>query len=159
MSTNRQKSFLATLAFHGKPAAIISHSGNTAPVWGQANNGVADVLYFRCDGDTYTLYIRTEGKHFGKTIDRVENFFTTSTARNTTTFDIIGENGKVITLDQLDTDKEVIALQTRSGDLLKTEVVWTDEPKRIMLNGQSPITFGLKILERNVPYLSHPDEV
>jgi len=159
MSTNRQKSFLATLTFYGKPAAIISRSGNTIPVWGQANNGVADVLYFRCEGSTYTLYIRSEGDHFGRTIDRIDNFFTTSTASDTTTFNIIDENGKTLTLDDLDTDNEMIGLQIRSGKVLKTEFVWGNEPKRVMLEGQRILRFELKILERNVPYLSHPDEI
>ncbi|POA20450.1 hypothetical protein C1886_08590 [Pseudomonas sp. FW300-N1A1] len=159
MSSNRQKSFLATLSFYGKPVGISLHRGNTAPVWGQKNTGTADMLYFRCTDDWYTLYIRSEGDHYGKTIDRIGSFFTCSTTPDTTTFKIVSKERKTLTLDDLKTDNENIYLLTRSGLRINAEYVFGDEPQRIIADGQVNITFDLNILERNAPYLSNPDEV
>ncbi|VVN87532.1 hypothetical protein [Pseudomonas fluorescens] len=158
MSSNRQKSFLATLSFNNKPVSIISHAGNTVPVWGQNNDGAADVLYFRCDGDDYTLYIRSEGDHFGKIINAIDIFFTANTATSPTTFNIIDTNNEIVTLDKL-SDNQAIRLKTRDGEILKSEFTWGNDPERIVLDGRRLVTFDLNILERNVSYLSTPDEI
>jgi hypothetical protein len=158
MSTHRQKSFLATLRFNRKPVSIISHAGNTVPVWGQNNDGVADVLYFRCNGDDYTLYIRSEGDHFGKIINGTDIFFTANTVTSPTRFNIIDTNNDIVTLDKL-SDNQVIRLKTRNGEILKSEFTWGNDPERIVLDGRREVTFDLNILERNVSYLSTPDEI
>jgi len=159
MSTNRQKSFLATLSFHGKPVGMSLHRGNPVPVWSQKNTGEADVIYFRCTDDWYTLYIRSEGDYFGKTIDSTGQFFTCSTQSDIATFKIINKEWKTLTLDDLKTNNENVYLLTRGGTRINAEFVFGDEPQRIIANGQVNISFDLTILERNTPYLSNPDEV
>ena len=158
MSTNRQKSFLATLNWSTKSFGIISHRGNTVPVL--AEKPVADVFYFRCTDEWYTIYIRAEGEHFGKTIDLNGNYFSYSTSSDPTTFKIINKDWKTLTLDDLKTNKENVYLLTRSGKRVNAEFVFTNEsPVRLQANGQINITLDLNIIERNAPFLNDPDEI
>lgn len=158
MSTNRQKSFLATLSFGKKPVSINPNAYNDVPVWGQSDEGVIDLLYFRCDGDAYTLYIRSKGDYFGKTINRIGIFFTADLDNSPTKFNIIDSDNEIVTLDKL-SDNQAIRLKTRNGEMLKSEFRWADDAERIVLDGRRVVTFNLNILERNVSYLSTPDEI
>jgi hypothetical protein len=150
MSTNQQKSFLATLSTGKSSVSMVSHKGDT-PVWTLVENGVADVVYFHYEESHYSLYIRSEGDYFGQTINLSGVVFTAATVNNPTTFNLIDANGKVLTLDNLPNEKEVIRLQTRDGTELKTEFVWGDDPQRVSTVGQYKMNLELNILERNVP--------
>ena len=159
MSSNRQKSFLATLSLSTKPIGLISHPGNTVPVLSQKLTGEADIFYFRCTDDAYTLYIRSQGDYFGKAIGRSGNFFTDSEPHDSETFKIVNKEGETLTLDELNTDNEKVYLRTRSDERVNAEFIFLEGGARLLANGQVNITLDLNIIERNTPYLSDPDEI
>ncbi|MBV7478732.1 hypothetical protein [Pseudomonas sp. PDM31] len=150
MSTQQHKSFLATLNTGNNALAMVSHNGNT-PVWTLVENGVADVVYFRYEEGHYTLHAWSKDDHLGPTINLAGVVFTVATTNNPTTFNLMNADGKVVTLDNLTNDKEVIRLQTRDGKELKTEIVWGDAPQRVSTVGQYKLNLELNILERNAP--------
>jgi len=159
MNTNRQKSFLATLSVGNSPVRLTTRYPKEAIVLAKTYTGLADTFYFRCTDDYYTLYIRTEGEHFGKVIDQQGNAFTGSSNQSHVNFNIIGTNGKILTLEDFSSDDQVIQLQTTQGNILRSEFGWADFPVRLELEGQLALYLNLNILQRNVPYLSNPDEV
>ncbi|RON01956.1 hypothetical protein BK659_25955 [Pseudomonas brassicacearum] len=120
--------------------------------------GIADTFYFRCTDDQYTLYVRSEGEHFGKVIDLQGIVFTGSSTQSHVNFNMLDINGKTITLNDINGDTQVIQLSTQ-GKILRSEFGWADFPVRFELGGQVALKLTLNILERNTPYLSHPDEV
>jgi hypothetical protein len=159
MSTNRQKSFLATLSLDNKPIGLISHPGNSVPVLSQKLTGEADVFYFRCTDDVYTLYIRSKGDYFGKAIGRSGKFFTCSASHDSETFKVVNKEGTTLTLDELDSDNEKVYFRTRSDERVNAEFIFLEGGARLLANGQVNITLDLHIIERNTPYLSDPDEI
>ncbi|KQN55990.1 hypothetical protein ASE98_00770 [Pseudomonas sp. Leaf48] len=175
MSTLRQKSFLATLALWDKPLIIGRPYGLPVLMLGD-DNDAAFIFYFRCEGDYYNIYVRTKGEHFGRTLDEIARldqkkhdylftihgnpcYITTSTADVPTSFNILNGYGKILTLDNLASNKEEIILQTRSGNKLAIEFSWDNEPPHIILTSSAGVTLTLNILERNAPYLGFPGEV
>ena len=162
MSTNRQKSFIASMSFYGQSVAMVPDPRNKKRmIWGQNGKYAPDQLYFRCKGDYYNIYIRSKGQHYGKTIDQEGNDFVANppAGGDTTSFNITDKNSIILTLDDLPGEREEIYLRTRSGGKLTTDWAFADEPTMIRLGAQRMPPFILHILERNVPYLSHPDEV
>ena len=164
MSTLRQKSFLATLALKGKPL-IIHRSYNNDTLSVSEHNDTALIFYFRCEGDFYNIYVRSEGNHFGKTLDINDQYIIANSAK-ATGFTILNTDGKTLTLDSLSSNNENIYLQTRNGKRLFLEVDWSGEgyfPLRIShpLNPtiDHQMILSLNILERNTPYLGFPDEI
>lgn len=119
-------------------------------------------FYFRCLDDYYTIYIFTPGAYYYRTVSREEKDFLNAYSTedgDQTTFNLLNSNGKIITLDQIDTDTPTLRIQTRSGALLSAgksrnkydpavgTFVRTD-PNR----SASVLEFKLNILQRNVPY-------
>jgi len=134
---------------------------------GEGDNDVAFIFYFRCEGDYYNIYVRTEGDQFGRTLDEhyktykggKTRLITTSTAEVPTSFNILDSNERILTLDNLASNKEDIRLQTRDGKKLKIEfAIWEGLPSIIETSKYSS-NLTLNILERNAPYLGFPDEV
>lgn len=117
MSTLRQKSFLATLIYNNRPLSflgLISAGKSIGPVLSTEPFGQTATFYFRCEGDYYNLYVRSEGRIFGQTLVADGSFFGTST-KDATSFNILDTHGKIVTLDDLKTNKEQIRLQTRGA--------------------------------------------
>ena len=158
MITNRQKSFLATLSVGNHPVRLTTRYAREAVVLAKTYTGIADTFYFRCTGDQYTLYVRSEGEHFGKVIDQHGIAFTGSNTQSHVNFNLLDINGKTITLNDITGDTQVIQLSTQ-GKILRSEFGWADFPARFELGGQLPLQLNLNILERNAPYLSNPEEV
>jgi hypothetical protein len=167
MSTLRQKSFLATLDLQGQPLTFGRAYNKPVLKLGKKNKDVAFIFYFRCEGDYYNIYVRTKGDQFGQTLDELDNTYkrsktgciTTTTAEVPTSFNILSSNGKILTLDNLSSNKEEIGLQTRDGKKLNFHYeVWESEFTTAETSDNARI-LTLNILERNAPYLGFPDEV
>ena len=162
MSTNRQKSFIATMSLWGVPVAMVQPPFNSnRMLWGQNSQHVPDKMYFRCEGDYYVIFIRSEGLHYGKTIDQAGAVFVANppAGSKTTSFNIIdNKSNNIVTLDDLRGETVEVYLKTRNGYFLTADFNYSDYPKMIRLDAPTA-SFQLHILERNVPYLNNPSEI
>lgn len=158
MITNRQKSFLATLTVGNHPVRLTTRYAGEPVVLAKTYKGIADTFYFRCTGDQYTLYVRSEGEHFGKVIDQQGIVFTGSSTQSHVNFNMLDIDGKTITLNDITGENQVIQLSIQ-GKILRSEFGWADFPARFELGGQLPLLLNMNILQRNTPYMSDPDEV
>ncbi|QXE11835.1 MULTISPECIES: hypothetical protein [Pseudomonas] len=143
MSTNQEKSFIATLSTrYGYPhfpkltygrkvttprpdyeVFTFSHHLDVSNYLFLKPDVAPDALtlYFRCLDDYYTIYILTPGEYYYRTISREEKDFLNSYATedgDQTTFNLLNAKGNIITLDQIDTDTPTVRIQTRGGALL-----------------------------------------
>lgn len=119
-------------------------------------------FYFRCMDDYYTIYIFTPNEFCYRTISREQKDFLNAYATQSgdqTTYNLLNANGKIITLDQIDTDTPTVRIQTRNGHLLCAGMNRNKhDPKvgtfvRTNANRSAGvIDFKLNILQRNVPY-------
>jgi hypothetical protein len=164
MSTLRQKSFLATMTLNGE-SLVIRPWFNIDRLNITKRNETAVILYFRCEGDFYNIYVRSEGNHFGKNLDVSDPYVIANSAK-ATGFKILNPDGKTLTLDDLSSNNEKIQLHTRNGTRLYLDDDWSgtgDFPLRVSpayyRAFEDPLIYSLNILERNTPYLGFPDEI
>ncbi|VVN80440.1 hypothetical protein [Pseudomonas fluorescens] len=181
MSTNRQKSFIAELATSSGHLHFprLTHGKNvTTPVMGLFDFSPTQIdvsnflciddnkpratlrFYFRCTGDYYHLYIRTPGAYYGKILGRNDDDILTAVHdEEATAFNLIDKNGKIITLDNLTSNKSSLIIQTIHGSAL-TRRKQSDEGYFVYGGGGGArLNFYLNIIERNASYVSHPDEI
>jgi len=180
MSTNRQKSFITTLTTNAGNLHIPQYTYGRKIVIGvrpwlaitedkidvsnylcaDPNSNVNSLqFYFRCSEDYYTIYLRSPGPFYGRTIGRNGgDELGAYIDDNPTTFNLIDNNGKIVTLDQITTDTPTLIIQTRGGTALVRNKA-TDMGYFIRAASGAVLKFRLKILERNAPFLNNPDEV
>lgn len=186
MSTDRQKSFVATVgvngkqlhfldAFHGEPVYVatrlfsggfftgrpqkIDHSHFLAL---RSNTPVPLksllTLYFRHSNHGYTLYIRTPGQHYGKCLSYDGGLIGAFRPSKAATFQLL-HNCAIINLDDIKQDTNTVFLQVKDSGLIHAHNTHESEHTYIADKGGIPLPFNLNILERNAPYINHPDEV
>lgn len=190
MSSNRQKSFIATLELHNShlhflndlyAAPISRHStifsggfdtGTSARIDDSHLLGIKPRdhaitlaplnLYFRCAEDYYTLKILSPGEYSGKYISKDNSAMLgafPAAGSDTTSFNLLDMNDKIITLDDLRTDTHQIRLKARNaGQISATRrrgapYVYLADIK------QRGLIFDLRISERHVPYANDPDDI
>lgn len=188
MSTDRQKSFIATIGtessllhfldlLYGKPAIVTSSFGSGGFFTGRPQSrddshflGLRPevpvdakprlLLYFRYTGSDYRLYIRTPGPHYGKCLSiSDEGLLGAFPPAGSTTFNLIGNRGNVLTLDTIKAETLSIYLQPKNSGLVHTHKVRDSKYIYIADKSGTRLSFNLMIQERNAPYLSYPDEV
>ncbi|WP_447803612.1 hypothetical protein [Pseudomonas serbica] len=188
MTTDRQKSFIATLGtdniplhfldlLHGEPAIASSvfASGGffTGPpqrrddshrlglhpeISADAIPGL--LLYFRYTNYGYRLYIRTPGPYFGKCISvDTSGFVGAFPIAGSTTFNLINRHNRAMTLDDIKEDSLETYIQVSGSGLLHRQNIYGSKYTYIANKGQTPLLCRLKIHERNATYLSTPDEI
>ncbi|AZO83068.1 hypothetical protein BOO88_14020 [Stutzerimonas stutzeri] len=115
-------------------------------------NSIGIVVHFRCYDDYYNLQILSESYY--------NNYFSKSTqgflgalpaAGDTTSFNLLNDNFKIVTLDDFDSDNLTVYLQARNAGLIK-KTLWGGEVNRYCFHDQvgHQVSFKLQILERNV---------
>lgn len=188
MSTDRQKSFIATIGtessllhfldlLHAKPAIVTSSFASGGFFTGKPQSrddshflGLRPevpvdakprlLLYFRYTGSDYRLYIRTPGPYYGKCLSiSDEGLLGAFPTTGSTTFNLIDNRGRLLTLDTIKTETLSIYLRVRDSGLVHVHKVHDSKYIYIADKGAAPLSFNLRIQERNAPYLSHPDEV
>lgn len=181
MSTDRQKSFIAELATDLGHLHFprLTHGKNvTTPVIGffdfsPTRIDVSNFLcidrhkpratlrfYFRCTGDYYHMYIRTPGPYYGKVLGRNDDdILTAVNDEDATAFNLIDKNGKIITLDNLTSDKSSLTIQTIHGRSLTRRKESNEGFFVYGGGGGMKLNCHLNIIERNASYVSDPDEV
>ncbi|MFJ4194803.1 hypothetical protein [Pseudomonas sp. NPDC089534] len=190
MRTNRQNSFIATLALdthhvnflgqlHETPAIRLDtqFSGgfftgapkrkNDSHLLGhRSRQDIPDpaplTIYFRCTDDYYHLYIRSHPVYAGHCLSKDPSGFLGAflpAGRDTTSFNLLNLDNRVITLPDLTRDTHLIRLQARSarhvGSLRRRGAPYL----YLGETDQEGIVFKLRIIERNASFLSAPDEV
>lgn len=188
MSTDRQKSFTATLdtagtvlhfleALHGQKTLVTSstssggfytgrpqqrdHSHLVGLLSGAAVQAKSRLqLYFRYTGSDYQLYIRTLGPQFGKCLSISDTgLFGAFPTTGSTTFNLISKRHKVLTLDDIREDDSEIYIQVKDSGLLHQHRPHDSNYTYIADKGETPLVFSLMIDKRNAPYLDSPNEV
>jgi hypothetical protein len=190
MSTNRQKSFIATLeldehhvdflgSLYGIPALRHdtlfsggffigatrrhddSHLLGSRPRC-EVKNIAPLSIYFRCTDDYYHLYIRSHGTYTGRCISKdaagVLGAFPAA-GSDTTTFNLQSLQNRTMTLENMAKDIQRVRLKARNSGHIGA--VFRSGAPYSYLAGieEEGVVFKLRILERNAPYLSNPDEI
>ncbi|MBZ9781309.1 hypothetical protein K9857_07035 [Pseudomonas sp. REP124] len=187
MSTDRQKSFIANLsvddrqlhfleAFNGGPVYVakplfsggvftgrpprIDHSHFLA-LRTHTSADPIDLLtiYFRHTSHGYTLYIRTPGQYYGKCLGSDKGKIGALRSEESSTFNLINKDHCPINLDCIEEDTTTIFLQVKNSGLIHAHNVHDSGHTYIGDKGGTPLSFKLNILQRNAPYINHPDEV
>lgn len=187
MSTDRQKSFIATLGTHnsqlhfldtllGEKAFVTStmvsggfFSGRrqkheVSHLLGLRHEATTNAerpltLYFRHSRTGYTLYIRTKGRHYGKCLHvNKEGLIGAFAEPESTSFILLNDNCERVNLDHIKTDVPSLYLQARDSGLVHSHKTHDSDYTFIADKGGIPLPLTLNILERNAPYLNHPDE-
>ncbi|KAF2390000.1 hypothetical protein [Pseudomonas frederiksbergensis] len=183
MSTDRQKSFIATI---GTPTTLVHFLdevlGEKATVSSSLFSGgfytgkpqTQDhshlvslrpeprlTLYFRYTGRDYSLYIRTPGPYYGKCLSIDENgLLGAFPSEGSKTFNLRNEQGLILPIDSVKTDTLNVYLQASgSPGALHIHRLHNSPFTYFANKSESPYMFNLTILERNAPYLGYPDEV
>ena len=185
MSTSRNKSFLATFTVNGSWLHFPGQTFNEkvtvlhydTPSIATEVRDVSNVLtmiavnvnqplvfYCRNEDDYYTFYNRTPGPYYGKVISKNQHdkFAALPAAgRDTTTFNFLDLDGNIITLDDIQSDQVDVRIQTRAGAPLGLNNKFSKINRVHHFIGEygTQLTWRMKILERNTPYISDPDEV
>ncbi|MCU1758235.1 hypothetical protein NTD84_00670 [Pseudomonas sp. 14P_8.1_Bac3] len=117
-------------------------------------------LYFRYTGEFYRLYIRTPGAYYGKCLSVADDgLLGAFPPEGSTKFSLINKQGVAMTLDHLTSDWATLYLQARDSGLLHAHRVQDSPFIYIADKGAQPLSFNLRIAQRNAPYLSNPDEI
>lgn len=188
MSTDRQKSFIATLGtqssplhfldvLHAQPALVTSSFASGGSFTGKRQSrddshflGLRPevpvgakprlLLYFRYTGSDYRLYIRTPGPYYGKCLSISDGgLLGAFPPTGSTTFNLIDSCHNILTLDTIKKENPEIYIQVSDSGLLHKHKVHDSRYIYIADKGEAPMLFNLMIQERNAPYLSAPDEV
>jgi len=119
-------------------------------------------FYFRCIEDYYTMYIFTPGTYHYMTVSKEEEDFLNAYSPDDgdqTTFNLLDAKGKIITLDEIDSNTPTVRIQTRSGRLLQAGLSRNKyDPKvgtfvrTLASRSAAVLDFKMNILQRNVPY-------
>ncbi|NUT77554.1 hypothetical protein HNO86_21135 [Pseudomonas sp. C1C7] len=108
-------------------------------------------FYFYCIEDYYSIYLLTNGLYHRQALSNENKDFIGAFPpdRNQTTFNLLDDRGRIVTLDQLDSDHKKIRIQTRGGKTLSVRgnttvggLVCTESAKA------KPLEFTLDILNR-----------
>lgn len=190
MTTNRQKSFIATLelderqvdflgALHGTPAIRHdtlfsggfftgasrkhddSHLLGSLPLR-EAKNPAPLIIYFRCTDNYYHLYIRSHATYTGHCISKdlagVLGAFLPA-GSDTTSFNLLSLQNRIITLEDMNGDIQRIRLQARGSGRIGA-IRRDGAPYSYLAEiREEGVVFKLRIIERNASFLSNPDEI
>lgn len=187
MSTDRQKSFIATLSvdnkhlhfldvFHGEPVYITNPNFSGGIFSGRPRKidyshfltlrpntttppAVPLKIYFRHAPYGYTLYIRTPGQHYGNCLSHDRNLVGSFPSGDASLFNLLDTHNSTINLDHIKSDETTIFLQLKESGVIHAQSAHNSNHIFIGNTGGLPLPFKLKILERNAPYINHPDEV
>lgn len=187
MTTDRQKSFIATLStsnllhfldvMYGGPATVASslasggfftgrpQTRDDSHLLGLRRDLPADthpklVIYFRHTRSSYRLYIRTPGTYYGMCISVNDGGLLGAFASvGSKTFNLIDANGATINLDTISKDNIKVYLQIKHSGLVHQHKVHDSQYHYFADLGGVPMPFNLQIQQRNAPYLGDPDEV
>ena len=110
------------------------------------------VIHFRCYGDYYNMQILSEAyyqKYFSKNRQGVVGALPAA-GGDTTSFNLLDINHRIITLDDLSADTATIHLKARNTAIIRKEI-WRDPVYRSCFTDKSGdiATFRLVILERH----------
>ncbi|MBV4456563.1 hypothetical protein KVG96_01165 [Pseudomonas sp. COR58] len=184
MSTNQEKSFIATLSTPiGNPHfPRLTYGRNISTLRPDyeaftfsSHIDVSDYLflhpgiapdaltfYFRCYDNYYAIYILNRGPYYYRAISKEQKDFLNayvSQDGDETTFNLLDANGKIITLDQLDSDTPTVRIQTRAGKLLRAGLSRSKYDPKVGTfirtdpnHSSTALDFRLNILQRNAPY-------
>ncbi|MFS0828835.1 hypothetical protein [Pseudomonas phoenicis] len=185
MPTPRQLSFLATLSLNAHPVQTLE-SLHGAPVWinrlggagvlpglvstvrndshllgCRANEQVAPLLFYcRHTPSGYHLYVREPGKHFGKGIKRIDGAYLGLGCvhePNPQPITLETPGGQNVDLRDLPHDTHPVSL--KAGDRPIALGRRNHSPHTYLtLSAGAPLLWTLKIVARNVPWVSQPDE-
>ncbi|WP_347902122.1 hypothetical protein [Pseudomonas purpurea] len=168
MSTDRQKSFIGTLSCEGDPVSIDNFYGSNRKSLLVAKRGRTPTkFYFRVERGSYVMYVRDE-KHQGKLVNinsHGELAVSSAHEAGEIQFDLDS-----MSLDSMKTDRIQLNLYAHHRRLLTISGTTSNPldhnrhaiPESKYFSVDRPqlfANFTLNILERNVPYLDHPDEV
>lgn len=117
------------------------------------NNKIGIVVHFRCHDDYYNLQILSEpyyNKYFSKS---TLGFLGALPAAggDTTSFNLLNDSFKIVTLDDFNSDNPTIYLQARNAGVIK-KTLWGGRVNRYCFHDRPghQVLFKLQILERNV---------
>jgi hypothetical protein len=186
MSTDRQKSFIATIGTKSSPLHFLDllHGQRTVVTSSFASGGFFSgkpqsrddshflglrpevpvdakprlLLYFRYTGSDYKLYIQTPGPYYGKCLS-INNYGLAGAFSPTgsTTFNLIDSCHNILTLDTIKEKNPEVYIHVRNSGLLHRHKVHDSRYIYIADKGEAPMLFNLLIQEKNAPYLSAPD--
>ncbi|MCK1792494.1 hypothetical protein [Pseudomonas violetae] len=188
MSTNRQKSFTATIGtpgmslhflnlLHGEKTLVTDTLGSGGMFTGRPQQrdhshfvglrSGAEVearsrlqLYFRYTGRDYQLYIRTLGPYFGKCLSISETgLLGAFPSQGAVTFNLLGKGRNILTLDAISDDNPEVYIQVRDSWLLHKYKTQNSKYTYIADKNETPLLFSLMIDQRNAPYLDSPNEI
>ncbi|KAA0969954.1 hypothetical protein [Pseudomonas sp. ANT_H12B] len=183
MSTDRQKSFIATIGaqttlvhfldvVHGEEATVFSSSFSGGFFTGRPETRDDShflslrpeprlTLYFRYTSSGYRLYIRTPGPYYGKCLSISENgLLGAFPSEGAKTFNLIDKRGFILPIDGVKTDTLNIYLQVAgSPGALHIHRLHDSKFTYFADRNESPYMFNFTILERNAHYLDYPKEV
>ncbi|PNB75559.1 hypothetical protein C1X64_03440 [Pseudomonas sp. GW456-E7] len=116
-------------------------------------NSIGIVVHFRCYDDYYNLQILSApyyNKYFSKSS---QGFLGALPAAEgaTTSFNLLNDNFKIVTLDDFNSDNQTVYLQARNAGVIK-KTLWGGQVNRYCFHDQigHQVLFKLQILERNV---------
>lgn len=169
MSTDRQKSFIGTLSCEGRPISIerVFNGDRGGYKLLVANADKAPTrFYFRRENDTYIIFVRDQ-KHLGQLVhlnSYGELAVSPSSEVNNIHFDLDG-----MTLDDFQSNTVKLHLFAKPRHLITMKgtsnsptLTSHDIPEKIYFESKADQAFAyftIDILERNVSYVSDPDEV
>lgn len=185
MSTEQEKSFIATIKCDNTEMLILDHisSGflssrdnllSTTHTYSKDDRRMVRIsrshpstrslshdmiVYFRCYEDYYNIQIRS-GKHSGNYLSKDSGGFLGSfpgAGGNTTSFNMLDSNNSIITLDNLEKNSATVYLKARNAGIIKRTQLTSGGD---YVYGDQPgdsVKFNLEILERNVPYPANSD--
>jgi len=182
MSTDRQKSFIATIGakttlvhfldvVEGEEAIVYSPSFSGGFFTGRPESRDHShflslrpeprlTLYFRYTGSAYRIYIRTPGPYFGKCLSIEDGLLGAFPSDGATTFNLIDKRGFIQPIESVNTDRLDIYLQVAgSPGVLHTHRLPDSKFTYFADKNGYPHMFNFTILERNAPYLSSPEEL
>ncbi|MGE1176376.1 hypothetical protein [Pseudomonas sp. BW7P1] len=183
MSTDRQKSFIATIGIqtdlvhfldvvNGAPATVTSplFSGGHFSGKPQSRNdshllGIRPeprlTLYFRHTEQGYRLYIRTPGPYYGKCLSLDKNgILGAFDPEGSNVYQLIGKQGIPLSIDNHQSNKlEAYLKVSGSPGLLHTHKLHDSTFTYFADKGGRPFKFRFTILERNASYIDRPDEI
>jgi len=169
MSTDRQKSFIGTLSCDGRPVSIERGHSRERGFYNllvAKPAGTATRFYFRWEHKAYVLYVRDES-HLGELVNlnsHGELAVSPKDQAGQISFDLDGK-----TLDDMQNDRINLHITAKPQGLITLEGTSNSpslsrpaKPERLYFRSEAHQEFAyftLNILERNAPYVSHPDEV
>ena len=173
MAQNKERSFVATIKtnYGNLHLPKITYGKTTLikkldyDVWSfEANMDVSNHLcvksdaphqqikfYFYCIEDYYSIYLLTGGLYHRQALSNENKDFIAAFApdRKQVTYNLLDQQGRIITLDQFDSDQKKVRIRTKGGSTLSVRgntkvggLVCTESPRA------KPLEFTLDILSR-----------